>query len=804
MTTKYKIISAFLLMIVLLVFIAFSGHSSLQRSSDGFAEYNRLSDFNVAMSDMGTAIAAAAYNIQRFTNSREVKFADQARKEIDNAIAQKKEADALVKLPERVAMLAAINKDLLTFRDVTTSVQNNILEAYKQYTDVVSPLGGVAIAQDLKELARLAHEANNTDALYGVAEVWDDLASARSSLSRFAESGSQKDSDRARTTIAGAQKAMADLGEVLHTTEGKRIHGNLTQNLSKLFDSFIAMDSLDKAATKNSNDMDTLLERLIANRDKLNSEVDSQMISTGKSILQSNATSQQEMMWTSIAGLLLGAGFAAFIIYGIIHMLNQIAGFASAVSKGNFAFKLNIKEKGEIGAMVGAMRQIPAVLEKVTLQANNLANNVVSGHFRDRLHSEEFSGSFSDLTKAVNTVSDAYRAVIDSLPVPIMACDKNNSILFLNSIAQSAIGGNYTNTGCSEHLKAAECDSDKCFGVCAMSTNAPYSGETTIHPQGKPMEIAVSALPLHDLAGTTVGYLEIITDLTEMKTKQATMLNVAHNASAIADRVASASEELAAQVEEISHGAEVQRSRMESTASAMTEMNATVLEVARNASQASEQTEDTRHKAEQGADLVNKVVASINTVNTVAATLQNNMQHLGKLAEGIGGVMNVISDIADQTNLLALNAAIEAARAGEAGRGFAVVADEVRKLAEKTMVATKEVGSNITSIQQSARSNIEEVGNAVTSITTATDLANSSGRALQEIVDLAAANSSVVASIATAAEEQSATSEEINRSIEEINHIVSETTDGMMQSASAVQDLSQTAQELRRVMDGLR
>jgi methyl-accepting chemotaxis protein len=166
--------------------------------------------------------------------------------------------------------------------------------------------------------------------------------------------------------------------------------------------------------------------------------------------------------------------------------------------------------------------------------------------------------------------------------------------------------------------------------------------------------------------------------------------------------------------------------------------------------------------------------------------------------------MNVISDIADQTNLLALNAAIEAARAGEAGRGFAVVADEVRKLAEKTMSATQEVSSSINAIQSSTRTNIEEVNRAVKSITEATGLADSSGNALKEIVDLASANSAVVDSIATAAEEQSATSEEINRAIEEINRIVGETANGMTQSAAAVQELSRMAQELRQVMETLK
>jgi methyl-accepting chemotaxis protein len=314
------------------------------------------------------------------------------------------------------------------------------------------------------------------------------------------------------------------------------------------------------------------------------------------------------------------------------------------------------------------------------------------------------------------------------------------------------------------------------------------------------LEISVVSLPLLDEAGKVRGFMEICSDITEAKQRQRTISNVTDQAASISNRVAAASEQLSAQVEQVSRGAEMQRNRVESTASAMTEMNSTVLEVARNAGEASEQSEQTKHKAQDGAILVDKVVQSINAVNKAAASMRANMQELGTQAESIGGVMNVISDIADQTNLLALNAAIEAARAGEAGRGFAVVADEVRKLAEKTMSATQEVGTNIAAIQNSAKVNIEAMGEASAAVSEATELANSSGSALAEIVTLASANSAVVASIATAAEEQSATSEEINLAIEEINKIVGETTDGMVQSSAAVQELSRMAQELNTVM----
>jgi methyl-accepting chemotaxis protein len=338
----------------------------------------------------------------------------------------------------------------------------------------------------------------------------------------------------------------------------------------------------------------------------------------------------------------------------------------------------------------------------------------------------------------------------------------------------------------------------------AAETLRQASGETSAHPQGKDMDIRYTATPMLDNSGKIACVLQVITDLTAVKQTQRTIRNVADQAASITNRVAAASEELSAQVEQVSQGAERQRARVDGTVTAMTEMNATVLEVARSAGQAAEQSEMTRNKASDGAALVGKVVHSINLVNSVASTLQTNMQELGSQAESIGGVMNVISDIADQTNLLALNAAIEAARAGEAGRGFAVVADEVRKLAEKTMSATQEVGSNISAIQQSARTNINEVGAAAKAVAEATDLANTSGQALTEIVSLASANSSVVTSIATAAEEQSATSEEINQAVEEISKIATETADGMRQSSQAVHELAQMAQELNTVMGELR
>jgi len=282
------------------------------------------------------------------------------------------------------------------------------------------------------------------------------------------------------------------------------------------------------------------------------------------------------------------------------------------------------------------------------------------------------------------------------------------------------------------------------------------------------------------------------------------MLHAAGQLEGVVEIVTSASEELSAQVEQSSRGAEQQSRRIGETAAAMEQMNATVLEVAKSASNAAQSSAMAGKKAEDGAKIVSRVAEGIGGVQRQALTLKDDMTALGRQAEGIGQVLSVISDIADQTNLLALNAAIEAARAGDAGRGFAVVADEVRKLAEKTMVATKEVGEAIGGIQAGARQNIANVERSATMIDDATALAGQAGEALREIVSLVETSADQIRSIATASEEQSATSEEINRSVEEISQISSETTEGMRQSADAVGEMASQSQVLKTLIGNMK
>ena len=802
MTTKHKIALGFFCTIVIMFALAFFGYRSLSGSLNGLVEYRKFARINVLLSDSMNNLTGAGSNAMFFLSVRDPKIMEGALHSLDAMDSLLVDAEKEMSIQTNLEMVASIRSKGREYRAGLGRDLEILTKAKTIYESQVLP-NALDFEKTMLSLSELAQKENNIALLGTLDHIWSYYSRMMAALSHLDTTRSLADFAIADENAQAIKPCLDQAREAMFTASEQSLHDELMNTVSVIFNSANEMGKTAQASADNVVSNRAVRTALTKDLSTFSREFDEQMRNLGVNTTRAIENGQSTLLAVSASGVLIALALAAFITLSLLRTLNTLAGYAGAVARGDFTHTIQSREKGEVGSVISSMQQITVLLEHLLDEMRTLAETILSGKLRNRLDPSTFPGSFSELTHSVNAIGDAFTSLVDDLGVPIMCCDKQRHIAFLNKLAQSAVGGNLVGKPCAEILKADSC-SKNCFGNSAMKQKAMVSGETTIHPGGKSLLVNVTAIPLCNQKEEVVGFAELLTDLTEIRSKQALMLQVAGEASEISNRIAAASEELSAQVEQISRGAEVQRDRVNSTASAMSEMNSTVIEVARNVGEASEQSEVTRQKALYGAELVEQVVTAIHGVDTVAQRLHSNMQEFSKQAESIGTVMNVISDIADQTNLLALNAAIEAARAGEAGRGFAVVADEVRKLAEKTMQATQEVSASISAIQHSAHSNIAEVDKAVASVSEANKLAFSSGEALKEIVDMASSSSSVVASIATAAEEQSATSEEISLSTEEINRIVSETTEGMVQSSAAVQELSLMAQELRRVMEELK
>lgn len=244
-----------------------------------------------------------------------------------------------------------------------------------------------------------------------------------------------------------------------------------------------------------------------------------------------------------------------------------------------------------------------------------------------------------------------------------------------------------------------------------------------------------------------------------------------------------------------------QQTEIELVATAMTEMTATVEEVARNTNSAAESSQRAHEYTSKGTEIVAEARNIIGSLSDKVKDAESSIQELAINSKNIEKVLDVIKGIAEQTNLLALNAAIEAARAGEQGRGFAVVADEVRSLASRTQESTEEINKMIEVLQSGVDSTVDNMVHVRNDAELGLEQTNQSSEILDSIAQIVNTINDMNTLIASATEEQSAVASEVNVNIVNINSLSDESTMGAREINDSSVNLARYADSLSTLIN---
>jgi methyl-accepting chemotaxis protein len=292
--------------------------------------------------------------------------------------------------------------------------------------------------------------------------------------------------------------------------------------------------------------------------------------------------------------------------------------------------------------------------------------------------------------------------------------------------------------------------------------------------------------PILDLNGRPCKVVKFATDVTDQVKLRAALQTLLKQVTESATALASAAQELTSVSQQMAANAEETATQANVASAAAEQVSTNVATVATGTEEMGASIKEIAKSANEAAKVATAAVKVADKTNTIVAKL-------GESSAEIGNVIKVITSIAQQTNLLALNATIEAARAGEAGKGFAVVANEVKELAKQTAKATEDISRKIEAIQGDTKGAVEAIGQISKIINQINDIQNTIASAVEE-------QTATTGEISRNVAEAAVGSNEIAQNITGVAQAARGTTEGASNTKGAADELTKIALDLQKLV----
>ncbi len=414
---------------------------------------------------------------------------------------------------------------------------------------------------------------------------------------------------------------------------------------------------------------------------------------------------------------------SAYVIMSTTQPLEKLTIIAEKIANGDFKQEVHITQKDEIGELANAFLTMKEKIEYFVGTLNEAVAQVSKGNINIRTEADDYSGDWKHLAEGVNHLIDAFIAPLNVAANCVERISKGD---VPEKITKQYHG--YFNE-IKENLNTLIDSMNKVTDVAQKMAKGDLSVGVSVRSSNDKLMRALNSM---------VDGLSLI------------ILDIQNSA----NQVASVSQSMGANSEQLSQGATEQAASAEEASSSMEQMVTNIQQNANNALETEKIAEKVFSDAKESGKAVKKVVDAMK-----------------QIVERI----SITEEISRQTNLLALNASIEAARAGEHGKGFAVVASEVRKLAERSQAAAAEINE------------LSE---------TSVEIAECAGNMLETLVPDIQKTSELVQEISAASTEQRSGADQINKAIQQLDLVI-------QQNAGSAGEMSSTSEKLSNQADQL-